>query len=312
MEYDSEMKRAMGSTANGVCAIIISYNDHVDCIKCVESIRGQVERTIVVDNGSEQPHIEALERYELGKDGLTLYRLNSNKGVGTAINSGLTWAADRGYTNMLTLDQDSIADGTMVEEMLSALAAENDHGDAILGAKARSKNDIRISNTLEMASKRPLSESDKRKAADRLISSGMLINERILRKIGLMRESYFIDSVDQEYCLRARRQGIRCVVVENAILYHDIGQVKKRRLLSFSWRRNVHKWERMYYISRNHVRLWREHGMYFPKLVLVDMFDDIKTIIDLLLFEKHRGTYLRMIFLGYLDGIIGRSGSLNE
>lgn len=302
----------MRSIINGICAIIISYNDYVNCIKCIKSIRGQVQRTIIVDNRSEESHILAIKKYAQGKNDLTLYRLNSNMGIGTAINIGLTLAKDAGYKNMLTLDQDSIAAGTMVKEMLRTLDAEKKLGDAILGAQAKSKDDPRISNTREFEKKDDKSESDNVKAVDRLISSGMLINERIISKIGLMKEGYFIDSVDQEYCLRARRHGIRCVLIKKAILYHDIGQLKRRQFLSLSWRSSVHSWKRMYYISRNHVYLWREHGIYFPKLVVLDMFDDIMGILDLLLFEKHRGIYIKMIFLGYLDGILGRSRALDK
>ena len=298
--------------ANGVCAIIISFNDHVECIKCIESIHSQVERTIIVDNGSEELHIKALANYAEGKKDLTLCRLSSNRGIATAINIGLTWAKDRGYKYMLTLDQDSIAAATMVREMLCALVEEKEIANEIVGARVRGKVGYRISHMSEMVDNSQLSESNNRKLADRLISSGMLINERIISKIGLMNGSYFIDSVDQEYCLRARRFGIRCMVVKKAILYHDIGKIKKRQLLSFSWRSNVHSWERMYYISRNHVHLWRKHGIYFPKLVLIDMINDIKAILDLMLFEKHRSKYLKMIILGYLHGIIGRSGPLYQ
>lgn len=43
-----------------------------------------------------------------------------------------------------------------------------------------------------------------------LITSGMLIPLSLFGKIGMFREDYFIDSVDHEFCLRARAVATAC------------------------------------------------------------------------------------------------------
>ena len=45
-----------------------------------------------------------------------------------------------------------------------------------------------------------------------------------LASIGAMKESYFIDNIDLEWCFRAKSKGYELIGTDQAVLYHAIGE----------------------------------------------------------------------------------------
>jgi GT2 family glycosyltransferase len=48
----------------------------------------------------------------------------------------------------------------------------------------------------------------------------MLINPKLIDRIGLMREEYFLYYEDSDYCLRAERAGFKIYYVPESIIWH--------------------------------------------------------------------------------------------
>lgn len=90
-----------------------------------------------------------------------------------------------------------------------------------------------------------------------LITSGTLLSLPALSSIGPMREEYFIDNVDLEWCFRATSRGYVLFGTEHARLLHRIGEDSDNPLV----RRGIivqHSALRYYYSTRNRLHLHRQ------------------------------------------------------
>ena len=114
-----------------------------------------------------------------------------------------------------------------------------------------------------------------------------------------MRDSYFIDNVDLEWCFRARAKGYAVAGTDNATLFHRIGEPSDEPLV----RAGImvrHSPQRSYYSTRNRFALYREpYAPWgwklrdFPRFLLKTLW--------LLLFSPQRGEYLKNIRKGLAD-----------
>jgi rhamnosyltransferase len=98
--------------------------------------------------------------------------------------------------------------------------------------------------------------ADQTVAADFLISSGSLIPMDVLDRVGVMDAGLFIDNIDLEWSFRARAAGYTLHGVCGTTMHHRLGDA--RRALPFGLGTVVvHGPERLYYMMRNRVRLYR-------------------------------------------------------
>ncbi|MAX06521.1 MAG: hypothetical protein CMQ08_00910 [Gammaproteobacteria bacterium] len=91
--------------------------------------------------------------------------------------------------------------------------------------------------------------------ADFLITSGTLLIAKHIGTIGSMKENYFIDNIDLEWCFRAKSKGFDLIGTNEALLYHAIGERSPDPLV----RAGIiaqHNPARTYYSSRNRVHLY--------------------------------------------------------
>jgi len=135
--------------------------------------------------------------------------------------------------------------------------------------------------------------------AEFLISSGCFIAMESLDAIGAMKEAYFIDNIDLEWCFRATAQGYAVLGTDLAKLHHSIGVDDDSVLV----RRGVivsHSPLRSYYSTRNRFALYREkHAPLAWKLRDLPRF--ILKTLWLLLFSKQRVAYAQNIWRGLKD-----------
>lgn len=136
-------------------------------------------------------------------------------------------------------------------------------------------------------------------ATDFLITSGSLLPLENIPDIGFMKEDYFIDNIDLEWCFRARSQGYGLYGTDKAILHHRIGEaansfmVKKGYLVQ-------HSPQRAYYSTRNRINLYSKS--YAPmQWVIRDIFRFMLKSLWLLLFSSERIAYWRNIRRGIAD-----------
>ena len=64
-----------------------------------------------------------------------------------------------------------------------------------------------------------------------VITSGTLTSLKAFANLGPFRADFFIDFVDSEYCLRARKAGYRILVSPHARIRHRVGSKRRVALL---------------------------------------------------------------------------------
>ena len=126
-------------------------------------------------------------------------------------------------------------------------------------------------------------------------------------EVGLMREDFFIDCVDTEWCYRARARGFLLYGTGWATMLHRMGDATLR-FWFFGWiKGNVHSPLRIYYQIRNLVRLqfngyrgirWRIRIIWsFTAIFYCHVF-----------YGSARRASLKMALRGLADGLRGRMG----
>jgi rhamnosyltransferase len=142
--------------------------------------------------------------------------------------------------------------------------------------------------------------------ADFLIASGSLIPVAALDRVGPMREDLFIDYVDVEWCLRARREGLRCYGVFEATMEHRLGESRVR---VFGREATARSPLRHYYLMRNALLLYRESWVPL-NWKLVDAGRLLLKFGFYSLAAPPRLQHVRMMARGLWHGLTGRAGPL--
>ncbi|MEJ7674744.1 MAG: hypothetical protein WKF59_19120 [Chitinophagaceae bacterium] len=93
------------------------------------------------------------------------------------------------------------------------------------------------------------------KNVHRLITSGMLLNLSLYEKIGGFDEALFIDLVDNEYCIAAKKLGYSLIEFSHIYITHNLGKQVYRSsiksLFLIKKKKNIHTPLRCYYMYRN-------------------------------------------------------------
>jgi rhamnosyltransferase len=244
------------------CAVVVTFKpDTTALLKLLGQINKETD-FIVIDNGT--PAIDqiadSIRAYKKCKD---FIRLENNEGLAKALNKGIDWALANQCDYVFLFDQDSSLCDLFVSRMVSAYqdaAFYSEKGIAAVGPRlinplSMRQTPFKLFNRFMLRTDRPFANLESHFTADFLITSGSLIVLQHIEKIGGMKENYFIDNVDLEWCFRAKSLGFDLIGTDAAVLYHAIGE----RSLSPLVRAGIiaqHNPSRTYYSSRNRTHLY--------------------------------------------------------
>lgn len=239
-----------------VLAIVVSYNGLHTIRHGVNALRDQVGHVHIVDNGSEAESLAILDALEQDPH-VTVQRLFENRGVGHALNLGVKHAREQGFSWLLTMDQDSVADLSM---MGAYKAAIDKHPEWVCLAPTL------VANGNQMEPEGILIAY--------AITSGNLVCVSIFDTIGLYDEGFFIDSIDFDFSLRLRKAGYSVFRVSRALMQHKVGEaIDVPQFLRRFYAQ--HPAVRRYYMCRNFLYMVERYFVRFPrfiaKLALVHM-----------------------------------------
>lgn len=307
-----EMQAQTPDVLARVYAVVVSYNPDLPVLKrLVLSVEGQVECILLVDNGSR--NVTAVAALENEVANLRLISLGENLGVAKAHNVGIVESRKAGATHVLIFDHDSKAPIDLVKALLKAEMALTRSG-ARVAAVGPAFHDPRTGrqypfariNGFSLQSLYPESGSEPVEVSI-LISSGSLINLQTLDVVGEMREDFFIDYVDIEWCLRAGSLGYKLYGVPSVSMEHAVGD---GRLKVLGREISIHSPLRRYYLARNSVLLLKLP--YVPwKYKVREVFYSVSRVMAFLVFVSNRTSYLRYILKGWKDGLRGRGGRIS-
>ena len=261
----------------------------------------QVDKVVIVDNGSSEDCLKMLHDICAGQ-GVHLVSNQRNVGIARALNQGIEYARTAGHQWVLTMDEDSIPTDTMVNDLISAYSSLPDRQRVgLIGAKP-------IDST---TGNNPYEDQCRGKICvekEVLITSGTLMSLAAWEDIGSLREEFFIDRVDQEYCLRLRRRGYKVFLACRAELHHSLGNPQVYKLL---WRKVVptqHSYVRRYFMARNTLLMAREYFISDPRWITRQVIGLIKATILIALCEGDKGRKLKSTVVGVWHGLIGKTG----
>lgn len=285
-----------------VAAVIVLFHpDWEFVLHNLARLAGQVGSIVLVDNTpAPSPPPRPLP------DAVALIILGENTGIAHAQNVGAAEAKRLGARYLVFFDQDSEIDDQLVTRLLAALAALESLGEKVAAVGPRPFDTTKGEKHLPpLVDIEPV--GDRFTRVWHLISSGSLVPLAAFHAVGPMDASLFIDSVDHEWCWRARQHGYSCFIDESVLMPHALGSAVVR-ILGYPLRNTEPT--RLYYQFRNHVRLM----IHYPSLHVPHNWR-LKRLVALpikfaanLLFMPHRWNRVRYMLAGIRDGALDRGG----
>lgn len=268
--------------------IIVLFNPAIDNLQAqLESLSKQIGHVVAVNNGMSENSLETL----LELHACHYIKNPQNLGVATAQNIGIKWALENGYEHVLLMDDDSVPQSNMVETLLQA-EKKLLHLGIKVAAVGPNFFDLRKTETADK------SEEEWTKTS-MLISSGMLLRKEVINDVGLMNDWLFIDCVDDDWCFRALAKGYKIFRVNNAMMQHRLGEVKKLFFDKLAF--HYHRPFRYYYRFRNYIYLLKQSYVAFP--LKLGCIRAMTKLLIKIIFLPHKTAYWQNTWRGIIAGV---------
>jgi rhamnosyltransferase len=277
-----------------ITAIVTAYHPCPRLLDVVEAARASCVEVLVVDNTPGGAELLA----GAPPDRVRVLRPRGNLGLAGALNLAVREMSPESDV-VLLLDQDSVLSGDLIGLLAAHLA------DPTVGAAAPVPWDaVRESYIDPRTVLRP-------EVSDRgaVITSGMVVRRSLVEELGGFREDFFMDCVDQDFCLRLRRRGLRIVQDRRVRMPHSLGDVREHRFLIGHVRATHHPQWRLYWVIRNGVVLVRENLRFSPVWCLTSILIMMRWVLLTALYEKPRGARLHAMWHGLRDGLMARTST---
>jgi rhamnosyltransferase len=265
-----------------IFSVIVLYNPTSDNLISLNRISQMSSSVIIIDNSETITNLEHFTRYEN-----IIYVWNRiNLGLAKALNIGIKKCLESNTcTHIALFDQDSNPDPMMFQNMWAYLKKTNVN----LAAVGPRILDVKHPQKLNF---------NKAEIVDVLITSGTLFPKNIFEKVGLMDETLFIDYIDYEWCLRAKSKKYKIASVNDAFLYHNMGDSSINILGTF---KPLHSSNiRFFYIIRN--QLIFISRSYIPiKYRLIHFIKLFYRIPAYILLSKDKLTTCNLILKAFFD-----------
>lgn len=272
-----------------ILAVVVSFNGLERTALAVNALLDKIGHVHIVDNGSDTESVSIVGSL-VADERVSVTWYHENRGVGHALNVGVTIAKQLGYSWLLTMDQDSIVDGQMLENYCKAIGENS----AL----------VCLTPNLSFGLKREQTASS---FIEHAITSGNLVNLNIFDVTGLYSEEMFVDCIDFDFSLRVRKAGYTIYKVHDAHMSHQLGEtMESRPLLNRIYTR--HPPLRRYYMFRNHMYMFEKYICSFPLFILKLTLSNLMLLLLIPVYDKKPLLSLSFIFRGIRDYFKGVSG----
>lgn len=274
-----------------ISGVVILYNPSNEVINNIQTYIHQIDKLYVIDNSNFSngylfDNLKYIEKI--------VYLPNyENLGVAKALNIGAKKAIEEGYEFLLTMDQDSSFDEDNLKSFFDKIDKLNNFG---------------IISPYHVVGNKIIPKDNKIIDVDAVMTSGNILNLSAYKNVGGFLDELFIDYVDYEFCFRLKKNGYRILVDSSIILFHNLGNVKKKKFLFWDFYPTFHSATRMYYRTRNRFYVRKVFKKDFRK----DLISFWKENIKIILFEDDKLEKITMIIRGYLDFKKGIKGKIKD
>ncbi|WP_045452167.1 glycosyltransferase family 2 protein [Caballeronia cordobensis] len=294
-------------------AVVVFYRPDAACFDRVNRLADLIF-VVVVDNTPRDEEKDTASRAG-SLDPRIEYRASGmNRGIAAAQNEGVDALISRGFDYGLLLDQDSEASEDLVVGLVGAMHELRKEGRrvALVGP---AYDDPRLGGVTPFVrfgalglTRVPIVGSEPLEV-DFLISSGSCIALSEWHVVGPMDESLFIDFVDVEWCVRAKRAGCSVIGLPWLTMQHSLGD-EPALVLGRTFA--MHSAFRHYFLFRNATALifYRRYMPLGWKISELGKLPVRAVIYPL--FSGQPVEQIRMIVRGVVHGMINKLGPLRQ
>ncbi|EFF0784675.1 glycosyltransferase family 2 protein [Escherichia albertii] len=298
----------MSSKASSITAIIVTFNPEPNIFhKVIESISSQIQHIIVVDNSSQNR--QEFEIYLNQQNDIILLPQDNNIGLAAAQNIGIQYAKDKlNSTHIILFDQDSIIEPNFVVNLIDEeLKLKNEgHKIAAIGPSFYDPENNKIYPATLYCGPfiRKVMLGEQPVEATFLIASGCLINMDVIKHIGYMLEDLFIDYIDVEWSLRAKKFGYKLFITSKSSMAHSIGD---KRISLFGRTISCHSSLRRYYLVRNSFKMLRLPYVPIGYKFRETIFNILRVLIGFAM-STDKKKFTQYTIVAFKDGVSGKFG----
>ncbi|MGC5222269.1 glycosyltransferase family 2 protein [Micromonospora sp. DT81.3] len=274
-----------------VAAVVLAYHPEPDIVTNIQALLAQVDEVFVVENSPDAESRDVLAPLLGTGAAVTALPQPGNVGVAAGFNAGMRSALAAGADFVWIFDQDSTVTDGMLDRLLDA-HAEAGPTTGIVAPALRS-------HATGVVYRRETGTGARE--VDVLISSGSLFSRELIEKIGLHDEPLFIDYVDHEISLRARKRGFHNLKVFDALLDHRFGDSDPVHLFGRRIYLANYSSMRHFYAARNRIIVIRRYGL--GRWFWEDLWFTGKAWTKVLLLEPARWSKIRAASRGVWAGL---------
>jgi rhamnosyltransferase len=288
--------------------VFVLYRPTEEYVENLLRLSAACPNAAAVDNSPEpdqQLHARLFER------GVQVIVNCNQGGLAGAYNRGADALLACGCEAFFLLDQDSEIESSFFDKMVEG-AAKLGTEEFLLGPKIYEVKLEKFMPLLTAGKYLPKIVPVEDKTAGLfptlgVISSGSMVSAAAYRKIGPFNEDYFIEYLDGEYSMRARRAAVPIHLNASVTLRQSFGNIRRHG----KWFSTNHAAWRRYYVARNCVHCFKTYREYVGLHWLSSIFV-LQQLIMVLLFEAQKAGKLVALASGYVDGIRGRLGTFEQ
>ena len=274
-----------------IAGVVTLYNPTDKDIENIQTYIDDIEKLYVIDNTEGQDNKKRLPKNKK----IDYIFKNENVGVAKALNMGAEYALKDGYKYLLTMDQDTTFKKGVMDKLKDAILDVDMSKYAIVTP---------WHNTKVFLEKATLGYD----YPPTVVTSANILNLDIFKKLGGFKEWLFIDGIDIEYCLHARKMGYQILRVNQAEVDHELGDIVYKKLFGKEHICSNYAPIRRYYIMRNNHYIFDMYKDFDPNICW-SLLEQKKHMISVLLFEKQKYKKIRNYIRGlkdYKKGIKGK------
>jgi len=276
-----------------ITAVVTAYHPDGRLSAVIDAALESCAEVVVVDN---TPTDSKSQTDDFTDSRVKVLRPGRNSGLAGALNAAVGALSPEAEA-VLVLDQDSVLPKELVPSLAAHLA------DPGIGVIAPTPVDA-VSG---VAYGRFTPSGSTLVDRDAVITSGMLVRRSVLDASGSFRDEFFVDWVDNDFCLRLRRNGVRIVQDTAILLPHSIGDRREHRVGPVKIRVLRYSPWRHYWITRNGLVLIRENLRRNPGWSLQALLYIGRQALTTAVFEPSRGENLKAILSGVRDAVTNKT-----
>lgn len=269
--------------------IIVNWNLKEDTIECIESLLkagALLNQIILVDNGSTDGSIPAINNHFTNS--VHIIDAENNLGFAQGNNLGIEYALRQNSKWILLINNDTLVAPNFIEELHQATITSPEFSiitPLILYYDKPSKiwylGDHLIGNTLLTINYYKNRDVNQKIPSvvpiDFANGCAMMINRKVLEQIGLLDAALFMYAEDVDFCWRARLAGFKFACITTARIWHKISKSSESDRSSARYLR-----------IRNQIYFYRRYSKGY-QLFIILIYTLIRTIrisiSDLLLWQ---------------------------